>query len=196
MTIKLKDIAIVSSGLTFRSRIEAMISGNVGIIQMKDLGKDNLVYLEHVMRINYEQPKPSQLVRKGDIVFRSRGQTNTAAILNEETKNTIVAAPLLRVRPDTKKVLPAFLLWWINQPIAQNYLRTQSKGTMIKMVSKQTLEDLEVSLPSLEQQHKVADFFSLSMQEQHLLEEIKNRKMLYTQKILLQIVSAKSKTSQ
>jgi len=57
------------------------------------------------------------------------------------------------------------------------------------MVSKQGLEDLEVNPPSLEQQAKVAEFFSLSVREQQLLEEIKNRKAFYTQGILMPMAS-------
>lgn len=188
MMLKLKDIATVSSGVTFRSRIETSRDGNVRVIQMKDLGDDNFVHLKESIHIDHSKPKPNQLARPGDIIFRSRGQTNTAALLQEDTQNTIVAAPLFRVRPDTTKVVPEFLLWWINQPSSQSYLASRVKGTMVKMVSKQGLEDLEVNLPSLERQKKIADFFSLSMREQQLLEEIKNRKAIYAQGILMQMV--------
>lgn len=156
---------------------------------MKDLGQDNLVHLDRTLRVDYAKPKPSQLVRIGDIIFRSRGQTNTAAMLNQEAKDTIVAAPLFCVRPNTKKVLPAFLLWWINQPISQNYFRSRAEGTMVNMLSKQDLEDLEIILPPLEQQSKIAEFFSLSTKEQLLLEEIKARKALYARGILMQMLS-------
>ena len=189
MILKLKDIATVSSGVTFRSRIEASKDGNVRVIQMKDLGDDNFVHLDESIHIDLTKPKPNQLAKLGDIIFRSRGQTNTAALLNKDAESTIVAAPLFRVRPNTKNVVPEFLLWWINQPSSQAYLASRSKGTMVKMVSKQGLEDLEVTLPSLEQQKKVAEFFSLSMREQQLLEEIKNRKAIYTQGILMQMAS-------
>lgn len=189
MILNLKDIATVSSGVTFRSRIEASRDGDVRVIQMKDLGDDNFVHLSESIHIDRAKPRPNQLVRSGDIIFRSRGQTNTAALLNEDAENTIVAAPLFRVRPDTQKVVPEFLLWWINQLSSQAYLASRSKGTMVKMVSKQGLEDLEVNLPSLEKQVKIADFFSLSMREQQLLEEIKNRKAIHTQGILMQMAS-------
>ncbi len=59
---------------------------------------------------------------------------------------------------------------------------------MVKMVSKQGLEALEVNLPSLEQQAKAVEFSSLSMREQQLLEAIKNRKAVYTKGISMQIV--------
>ena len=195
MKLKLKNIAIISSGVTFRSRIEASPNGTVRVIQMKDLGDDNSVRLEGNTRLEHLKPKPNHFAKPGDIIFRSRGQTNTAALLREGAENTIVAAPLFRVRPDTKKVVAEFLLWWINQPSSQAYLSSRAKGTMVKMISKQELEDLEVSLPSLEQQKKIAEFFSLAMREQHLLEEIKNRKAIYAQGILMQMASGSCPTA-
>ena len=57
------------------------------------------------------------------------------------------------------------------------------------MVSKQSLEDIEVSLPPLERQHEIAEFFRLSLKEQRRLEEIKNRKALCAQGILMQMAS-------
>ena len=156
---------------------------------MKDLGEENTVHLNQAVRVDHTKLKPSQLAMTGDIIFRSRGQTNTAALLQEEVGDAIVAAPLFRVHPNTKKVVPEFLLWWINQPSSQAYLSSRSKGTMVKMVSKQGIEDLEVSLPPLEQQYKIVEFFSLSMKEQRLLEKIKNCKALYAQGILMQMAS-------
>ncbi len=160
---------------------------------MKDLGDDNFMHLSKSIHIDHTKPKPNQLTKLGDIIFRSRDQTNTAALLNENMENTIVAAPLFRVRSDVKKVVPKFLLWWINQPSSQSYLASRSKGTVVKMISKQSLEDLKVNLPSFEKQATIVKLFNLSMREQQLLEEIKNRRAIYTQGILMQIVSQNTK---
>ena len=81
--MKLKDIATVSSGVTFRSRIEVSKDGSVRVIQMKDLGDGNFVHLDESIHINHTKPKPIQLAKQGDIIFRSRGQTNTAALLKK-----------------------------------------------------------------------------------------------------------------
>jgi len=50
---------------------------------MKDLGDDNFVHLDESIHINHTKPKPIQLAKHGDIIFRSRGQTNTAALLKK-----------------------------------------------------------------------------------------------------------------
>jgi len=189
MILKLKDMAIVSSGATFRARVEVSASGNVRVIQMKDLGADNLVYLAQAIQVKYERPKANQLLQAGDLIFRSRGQAHTAALLCEEVADAILAAPLFRVRPNLKKVLPEYLLWWINQNSSQCYFASQAKGTAVQMVSKQSLDNLEVKLPSIDQQHKIVEFFKLSIEEQRLLEKIKEHKVRYAQGVLMQMAS-------
>ena len=164
MLLRLRDIATVSLGAKFSSHSETGESRSISLkaIQMKDLGADNLVRLDECMRMEVSDPKPNQFAKLGDIIFRSRGQSNTAALLNQATTgSTIIAAPLLRVRARADKVRPEFLLWWINQPQAQAYLASRAKGTAIKSVSKQDLERLEILLPSLEQQAQIADLFIL-----------------------------------
>ena len=137
MLAKLKDLATISSGVTFRARIEASQAGNVRLIQMKDLGADNLVHLASCVRIEHPKPKPSQLAERGDIIFRSRGQAHTAALLNQAAASAIVAAPLFRIRADQARIQPEFLLWWLNQASAQAYFASHACGTMVQMVSKQ-----------------------------------------------------------
>ena len=187
MLAKLKDLATISSGATFRARIEASQAGNVRLIQMKDLGADNLVHLASCIRIEHPKPKPSQLAERGDIIFRSRGQSHTAALLNQAAASAIVAAPLFRIRADQAKVQPEFLLWWLNQASAQAYFASRARGTMVQMISKQVLEELEVPLPALKQQARIADLFHLATREQQILENIKQSRALYTQAVLMQM---------
>ena len=187
MPAKLKDLATISSGVTFRSRIKASQEGNVQLIQMKDLGADNLVHLAKCIRIEHPNPKPSQLAERGDMIFRSRGQSHTAALLNQAAASAIVAAPLFRIRADQARIQPEFLLWWLNQASAQAYFASRARGTMVQMISKQILDELEVPLPALKQQARIADLFHLAAREQQILENIKQSRALYTQAILLQM---------
>ena len=189
MRLKLKYIATVSYGVTFRSRVKTTTDGNVRLIQMKDLGDDNLVNLSGAVRINLPNLKDSQLVRYGDILFRSRGQKTTAALLDRNSERTVVAAPLLRIRPDFSNVIPEYLLWYINQPASQAYFTSRSEGTVVNMVSKRELEKLEIQLPSKERQGAIIRFLKLVKREQFLLSQIKKKKALYSQRILMRVAS-------
>ncbi len=187
MNIKIKKVATVQMGYSFRSRLEAVEGGGVSVVQMKDLLDDNTVGCDGLMKIDMEAVKEHHLARKGDLIFRSRGHTATSAVLLEDPGKAVVAAPLLRIRvtkPD--KILPEYLNWYISQRDAQIFLTSRAKGTVQKMISKQAIEDLEVALPSLEKQKNIVELATLSAREQTLLHTLADKREQYISTVLMQ----------
>jgi hypothetical protein len=153
MKVKLKNIATVQMGYSFRSRLDVIGGGETAVIQMKDLLDDNTVDCRNLVKIDMEAVKDHHLAKKGDLIFRSRGLLKTSAILLDDPGKAVVAAPLLRIRitsPD--RILPEYLNWYISQRDAQVFFNSSAKGTLQKMISKQAIEELEISLPSLAKQ--------------------------------------------
>ncbi len=190
MKMKIKKLATVQMGYSFRSRLEASEGGGVAVIQMKDLLDDNTVSCDGLVRINMEAMKDHHLAQRGDLVFRSRGSLTTAAVLLEDPGKAVVAAPLLRIRvtkPD--KVLPEYLNWYISQRDAQIFLTSRAKGTVQKMISKQAIEDLEVALPSLEKQKNIVELAMLAAREQSLLQKLADKREQYISTVLMQFVN-------
>jgi len=189
MKVKIKQVATVQMGYSFRSRLEASRGGDVAVIQMKDLLDDNTVDCSGLMKIDLESVKEHHLARQGDLVFRSRGQVTTAAVLNETPGKAVVAAPLLRIRiTKPNKILPEYLNWYISQRDAQIFLTSRAKGTVQKMISKQAIEDMQVFLPSLEQQKNIIELAYLSAREQTILSTLAAKRELYISKVLMQLV--------
>lgn len=187
MKIKMKKLATVQMGYSFRSRLEASRGGDVAVIQMKDLIDDNTVDCGGLMKIDMQGVKEHHLARKGDLVFRSRGHLTTAAILLEDPRKAVVAAPLLRIRiTKSVKILPEYLNWYISQRDAQVFLTSRAKGTVQKMISKQAIEDLEVFLPTLEQQKNIIELASLSAREQAILNTLAEKREQYISTVLMQ----------
>lgn len=184
----LKQITDIQMGYSFRSRMEFKTDGMLAVIQMKDLGSDNRVDCESVQKIEMEVVDDKHLVQKGDLIFRSRGATNTAAILDKEPKSAIVAAPLLRIRSISDNILPEYLCWYINQKTAQNYLKMRQEGTHGGMISRQTLETLTVDLPSLDVQRQIIDIINLHEHEQMLEKKRLRIKEQYMNALLLQLI--------
>ena len=188
MNLKIKQLATVQMGYSFRSRLEASRGGKVAVIQMKDLLQDNTVGCKKLVKIEMETVKEHHLAQKGDLVFRSRGQITTAAILLEDPGKAVVAAPLLRIRitkPD--KILPEYLNWYISQRDAQIFLASRAKGTVQKMISKQTVEDMEVYLPTLEKQQHIVDLANLSARERAILGMLAEKREQYISTLLMQL---------
>jgi len=187
MKLKIKQLATVQMGYSFRSRLEASRVGEVAVIQMKDLLQDNTVSCKKLVKIEMETVKEHHLAQKGDLVFRSRGQITTAAILLEDPGKAVVAAPLFRIRitnPD--KILPEYLNWYISQRDAQIFLASRAKGTVQKMISKQAIENLEVYLPTLEQQKNIVELAKLSARERAILGTLSEKREQYISTVLMQ----------
>lgn len=189
MKMKIKKLATVQMGYSFRSRLEASGGGEVAVIQMKDLLDDNTVGCDDLVKIDLDAVKEHHLAQRGDLVFRSRGSLTTAAVLLEDPGKAVVAAPLLRIRvtkPD--KVFPEYLNWYISQRDAQIFLTSRAKGTVQKMISKQAIEDLEVALPTLEKQKNIVELATLSAREQTLLYTLADKREQYISTVLMQFV--------
>lgn len=188
MQSKLNQLATVQMGYSFRSRLETTAGGSVAVIQMKDLLDDNTVGCDDLVRIDMESVRDHHLAQEGDLVFRSRGHVNTAAVLLEDPGKAVVAAPLLRIRvtnPDM--VLPEYLSWFISQRDAQIFLTSRAKGTVQKMISKHAVEELEVILPSLAKQRSIVELASLSTREQFLFEALAIKREQYISAVLMKI---------
>jgi restriction endonuclease S subunit len=184
----LDKIASIQMGYSFRSKIEPTASGNVSVIQMKDLTENDEIDLSSVDRIDLADFKQSHLVQSGDLVFRSRGLKVKSLIVSEQKDLLIISAPLFRVRVIDSRVIPAFLNWYINQPVAQTYLESVAEGTTQKMIGKQSLQNLPIDFPSLERQTAIVEISGLIIQESQLYRAIADKRSKLITAQLLHLV--------
>jgi len=194
MKIKIKHIAKVQMGYSFRERLDIETKGNFSVIQMKDLDKDNTVSCDNIVKIQMAQAKLKKhhLVQKGDLIFRSRGLVSTSAILLKNLGLAVVAAPLLRIRINKQhQILPEYLNWYINQNNAQQFFTKRSKGTVHKMISKKTVEDLEINVPDIQRQRNIIELAQLSYVETELMNQIIQKRHQYISTLLMDMTKEK-----
>ena len=187
MKVTLKKIASVQAGYSFRTRIESMISGAVAVIQMKDLASNNRVCCDELVRVDMEIPKGHHLVKPGDLIFRSRGLTTSSALLADDPGDAVLAAPLLRIRVTSNRILPEYLNWFISQCPAQSYFTSCSEGTALKMISKQSLENLEVDVPPIARQRLIVEMALLAEEEQCILRKLADKRNQYISTTLIHL---------
>lgn len=181
----LDELAAVQMGYPFRSRLEHDQQGDVVVIQMKDIDDANLLHAETAIRVALPAGKTHHLLRAGDLLFRSRGRSNGAAQVRDGIGRAVLSAPMLLVRP--RSVLPEYLLWYINLPATQAQLAAQAEGTSVRMISAEALKALDVPLPSLTAQRRIAAAATLAEQEQSLLAKIASLRQRLTTDLLMKI---------
>jgi hypothetical protein len=188
MKTLLGDITSIQTGYSFRSRLTPLEIGTISVIQMKDLAPDNRVDCSNLARINLSKLKSHHFVKPGDLVFRSRGQVATSAILLDDPGKAVVAAPLLWIRLKGNSVLPEYLNWFINQTHAQFYLASRAKGTAQKMISKEVLDNMEVFVPPLDRQKMIIELAGLLEDELKIMHKLASCRKQYVSNVLMQLV--------
>ena len=182
----IKDVCDIQNGYTFRSSLESCSNGNVTVIQMKDLLADHTVADSGLDKIQSDSFRAHHYAKKGDLIFRSRGNQTTSAIVKTTIKNTVVAAPLFRIRIiDETAVIPDYLNWYLGQQDAQLYFAKRAIGSLHKVITKDVLENLEIALPNIEIQKKIGELVSLFEREQFLNRQLEAKRKSYISATLL-----------
>lgn len=184
MTIKLGQIAEIRTGYPFRARLERDPAGAVAVIQMKDIDDTNRVDSSDLIRVQLPGSTERHLVQPGDLIFRSRGNSYTAAIIAQDLGRAVVAGPIILIRVTAPHVLPGYVQWFINQP-AQAWLGNQRTGTALQMISKATLEDLAIVIPDIEKQQRILAIAELANREQQLSTELAYQRKRYLDEVLM-----------
>jgi restriction endonuclease S subunit len=165
----LPDVCTIHSGYTARGRLEDTDDGGVLTIQLGDISADGIIHPERLTRVQLEGLPDRYFVRTGDVVFRSRGERNTASVLDDRLREPALAVlPLLVLRPKIDVVMPEYLAWAINQPPAQRHFDLAARGTNIRMIPRSSLDDLNLEIPDIETQAKIVAIDALAEQERAL----------------------------
>jgi hypothetical protein len=183
--MQLSDLAEVQMGYAFRSRLEHDPQGDVAVIQMKDIDDEHLLHAQEALRITLPRGKTHHLLQAGDLLFRSRGRSNGAALVGAGIGPAVLAAPMLLIRP--QRVLPAYLGWYLNAPTTQNQLTAMAEGTSVRMISAEALKALEIPVPPPELQQHIVQVADLAAREQHLIFRIAAARQRLTTHHLMQL---------
>ncbi|WP_153041539.1 restriction endonuclease subunit S [Pseudovibrio sp. Ad26] len=184
--IQLLDLAEIQGGMTVRSRLSEDSAGGLEAVQLGDLLRSDAFLLSSASKFHLEGKVERYRVRDGDLLFRSRGDRNTAAVVVGSADETAVAvSPLIIIRPRAEVVLPEYLAWFINQTPSQLYFDSCARGTSLRMISRKDLDQLQVSVPDFEKQKLIVNISKLATQEQFLLQQLAEKKKEYLDFVLL-----------
>lgn len=176
MWMRLGDLAELTTGYSFRGKVLPDEDGDLTVLQIKDLNMDGRVDAADALRIRGDRVYDKHLLRAGDVLFQSRGMQNPAAVLDEPLR-AIAALGVHIIRPRPDVLLPAFLVWYLNQPRTQLRLRDLSRGSTVPFIAKDDAMDFHVPVPPLAIQQKVIAIDHLLREEQRLaarLDELRN----------------------
>jgi hypothetical protein len=179
----LSELAIIRLGIAFRSRLEHDAAGDVAILQMKDVDEGTGLSYATATRGVLPKENPDLLLRRGDLVFRSRGRSTGAALVGSGVPPAVLAAPLLLIRPT--RIQSDYLYWYINSEHAQAQLASVAAGTSVQMISAESLRALPIPVPPVAAQERIAEIARLIRREVDLANQLTTRRKQLANHILM-----------
>jgi len=115
------------------------------------------------------------LLKQGDILFASKGTKNFAALYERKNLPAVASTSFFVIRLQAEfrnKMIPEFLVWYMNKPTTQKFLKGGAYGTAIVSIPKSVLEKLEISIPDLQTQNTILTIAKLQGEEKALKQKI------------------------
>jgi hypothetical protein len=183
LNMTLRQVSDIQMGFTARERLVAIETGTP-VIQLRDLHPDGGHNTGGLIKCELGAVAPRYLVTNGDILFRSRGEKNTATMVAGLGSASVAVLPLVIIRPNTAIVQPDYLSWFINSEWAQEYFNKAAQGTKLRMISRADLEALPIDVPDLLTQQRIVEIQRLAAEERRLsLQLMDMRSRLLTSKL-------------
>ena len=184
MKIALKNLASIQTGIYEKPNL----TGEVVYLQAKNFNEDGRLYFDVPPSLNINNKVQKNLLVDGDVLFNARGVKNFAIKYNAWMGVAVASSTFMVVRIKSSywdKILPEYLIWYINLPQIQAYFKSAATGTSLPSISKSVLEDLEVPVPSIEIQDAIVSSHQLRRQEKQITARIEELKEQLTQHQLL-----------
>ena len=193
---KIADCADVLPGYALKARAEHEPEGTHQVILGKHLSEGQPYHYlpEHKLRITPKGSLEKYRVRKGDVLFVSRGSRNCAAVVDSVPDLTVASATFYILRPHNG-IDPAWLAWCLNQVPIQARITQVRTGAGTPIIQRKIFAELTLPIPPLDQQHKLAVLGELMAKErmlrQKLLEQTNTLHQALGEKLLQQMTQNK-----
>lgn len=179
----IKDISNIQTGLFAKP---AGI-GELVYLQSKHFNEYGQLHSVLYPDLVAEGISEKHLLKDGDVLFAAKGAKNFAAVFENHNEPSVASTSFFVIRPTEKKVLPQYLAWFLNNHSTQTLLKAQAIGTSIPSISKQVLENLEITVPKIEIQKAILQITKLRNKEKSLKQKIE---ILREKQIQHQIINA------
>ncbi|WP_417549393.1 restriction endonuclease subunit S [Methylophaga sp.] len=171
LEILLTDVLDISTGYPFRKKIEPVHKG-VPVIQLKDVDMREGLNAKDLIVTELPYRAPSEWVKNEDILFIAKGSQHFAVLVKGLEEQAVCTPHFFHLRVKSNQILPAYIVWLINQTPMQQYLIQVSEGNYSKLIKKSSLENISLKLPDLAIQEEIVGLHELYQAQAKTLKDI------------------------
>ncbi len=174
--VPLQAVATVRTLLTYRDRAPNFSDdGNAFALTIKDIVANKIFYGSDLAKIEVDDYSPSSVLSEGNIVLPARGEYYPARYFSELEKPVFPIGQISVISIDLHSgyyLDPQYLVWFLNRPDSQIYIKNSITGTNIKSLSKNKLLNLPIQVPSENTQKSISYLQNLHEKRLALRQEL------------------------
>jgi len=183
----LKELVDIRVGYTFRGKIQNEINMDAAIIQLKDIDYNyNRIKTPSIFK-DSKKFKSNFFLKENDILFIAKGFRQVAVIYSNKEK-AIATSVFFIITVRNKKLLPEYLMWFLNNKETQAIFERMKSGTSTQNIKKEVLESLKIKLPSKQEQNFIVKYNNLCRKEYIITEKIINKKKALNEQLMLNLI--------
>lgn len=155
--VKKQELGTVASIFRGKAVSRKDANGNIGVVNISNIGDYEIDYssLEHIEE--EERKVTNYLLRSGDLLIPARGTAIRAAIFEEQSYPCIASSNVVVIRARDESLSAIFLKLFLDSPLGRKILMARQQGIAVMSISYKELNNMEIPLPSIEEQRAIAD---------------------------------------
>jgi type I restriction enzyme S subunit len=161
-TVKLREISELKTG-PFGTQFSAneYVSEGIPVINVKNIGYGNIISegLDYVGTSTLERLSEHKL-KTGDIVFGRKGSVDRHCLITKEQDGWMQGSDCIRVRMTDASVHSNFISYYLLTDAVKAKINNSAVGSTMASLNTDILGDIDIRLPSCEEQYKIATVLS------------------------------------
>ncbi len=185
MQKKLKDLAKIFSGYSFRGSIESDLRGDILVLQAKNIAANkDITSTENLMPISGRGIRNPYFLKNGDITIVAKGSGRgafKAAIFTANDSKVMPSSSVCVISLKDEVVLAQYVCLFLNSEVGQRALEQIAiGGSQIRNLAVKSLAELEIPVPSMDKQKSlIALAENIKEQEELIMRKKEINKTLF-----------------
>jgi restriction endonuclease S subunit len=184
LKIKLNNVCSIQSGIYVKPDFAA----EVVYLQANNFDENGLLTSSLIPNLKLSDQTQRHLLKPGDVLFAAKGTKNFAAIYEKQNGLCVASSTFLVLRVNKhgskNSILPEFLAWYLNNRVTQTKLKAMAIGSALPSISKATISELEISVPSVQKQNTILKIDALRKLERSIQQQLVEIREDYIQQLL------------
>ncbi len=153
----LGNAAQVFRGKSVTKKVE---NGAIGVVNISNIGEYEIDY-ENLDTIDEDERKVANyILQEGDVLLPGRGTAIRSSVFHAQNFPCIAHSNVIVIRPDEKKLSGIYLKVFLDSPLGNKLISGAQQGMTIMNISYKDLATLEIPIPPIVEQEKVAEEYS------------------------------------